>query len=95
MIVCKVYSNLLDAKNIYIQFRSYKDEFVKEWREYQNKTEKNVSFLGSKYDDKQKITKIIVAKGKTAKDQINFALEKGMQSKGDIQFHFEIQKKLK
>ena len=72
----------ISVEHIKLKFTNYSEEFLTEWEEF--RTKKNIT--STVILDHNSVN----AKGKTATEQINFALEKGLKSEENIHFHFEI-----
>ena len=80
----------ISIEHISIDFKDYATTFPEEWKKYISGKSVRGAFHGIEYIDIPNFKNTISAKGKTAKNQIEFALKNGSDSKGDIQFHFEI-----
>ena len=72
----------INIQDIYINFKNHDISFIKKWKKYIKDKQIDSSL--------EKIKKTILVKGKTAKEQIDYAIKKGLDDQGDIQFTFNI-----
>jgi len=72
----------ISVEHIKLKFTNYSTELLTEWEEYKRKNNINTTAILENNS--------LIVKGKTAKEQINFALEEGLKLEGEVYFHFEI-----
>jgi len=80
----------ISIEHIRIDFKNYTPNFVKKWEDFIKNKTVNGAFHGIENFSHPTFCSTIFAKGKTAKEQIKDAFDKGKKEKGNIQFHFFI-----
>ena len=80
----------ISIEHIRIDFKNYTPDFVKKWADFIKNKTVNGAFHGIENFSHPTFCSTIFAKGKTAKEQIKDAFDKGKKEKGNIQFHFFI-----
>ena len=77
----------IEIEHIRIDFKDYDAEFISQWKEYSKGKNVKGAFHGI---EDTTLLSTIFAKGKTAKEEIDTAFIKGIDTIKNIQFHFEI-----
>ena len=80
----------ISIEHIRIDFKNYTDKFVNEWIAFIENKKVNGAFHGEEDFSHPTFCSTIIAKGNTAKEQINDAFERGEEINGNVQFYFTI-----
>ena len=82
--------NGISIEYIRIDFTNYSPDFPEKWKNYTNGKTIHGAFHGITESAIPNFNNTILAKGKTAKEQIESAYQQGLENTTNIQFHFEI-----
>ena len=77
----------IEIEYIRIDFKDYDATFINQWEEYSKGKKIKGAFHGT---ENTSLLSTIFGEGKSVKEEIANAFEKGIAKKKDIQFHFEI-----
>ena len=80
----------ISIEHIRIDFTNYSTDFPEKWKNYINGKTIHGAFHGITENAIPNFNNTILAKGKTAKEQIQSAYSQGIENTINIQFHFEI-----